>query len=210
MFRSVWSTIQLRSGASSQPITGSFHFGVKSIMTERDGVFGVAVFGDEESGPGIWAEGGGVCASVGIESFPEEGGVQPLGVEEPAQAADGDAAEAAGPAHVAERVCALTGFDLRDAGGEGASWFRPERLLCRNFVRGRVILCGDAAHVMSPIGGQGMNTGFADASLLGRLLPARLAEPATLARYRANAASVNNRAVFEIPGILQRILDGAS
>jgi len=35
---------------------------------------------------------------------------------------------------------------------------------------------------------------------------ARLTEPATLARYRANAAAVNNRAVFEIPDILERIL----
>src|ERR1700690_4366935 len=36
---------------------------------------------------------------------------------------------------------------------------------------------------------------------------AQLIEPATLARYRANAAALHNRAVFEIPEILQRILD---
>jgi UDP-N-acetylglucosamine:LPS N-acetylglucosamine transferase len=35
---------------------------------------------------------------------------------------------------------------------------------------------------------------------------AKLIEPATLARYRANAASLNNRAVFEIPGMLESIL----
>jgi 1,2-diacylglycerol 3-beta-galactosyltransferase len=35
---------------------------------------------------------------------------------------------------------------------------------------------------------------------------ARLIEPATLARYRANAAAIRNRAVFEVPDILQRIL----
>lgn len=35
---------------------------------------------------------------------------------------------------------------------------------------------------------------------------AKLIEPATLARYRANAASLENRAVFEIPGILETIL----
>jgi hypothetical protein len=36
---------------------------------------------------------------------------------------------------------------------------------------------------------------------------ARLIEPATLAHYRANAAALHNRAVFEIPEILQKILD---
>jgi 1,2-diacylglycerol 3-beta-galactosyltransferase len=37
-----------------------------------------------------------------------------------------------------------------------------------------------------------------------------LIEPATLARYRANAARIQNRAVFEIPEILERILKPAS
>jgi len=36
---------------------------------------------------------------------------------------------------------------------------------------------------------------------------ARLIEPAVLARYRANAAAIHNRAVFEIPGILEQILE---
>lgn len=36
---------------------------------------------------------------------------------------------------------------------------------------------------------------------------AKLIEPASLARYRANAASLKNRAVFEIPGMLEKILE---
>ena len=36
---------------------------------------------------------------------------------------------------------------------------------------------------------------------------AELIEPATLARYRANAAALHNRAVFEIPDILERIFE---
>ncbi|MGD0965832.1 MAG: glycosyltransferase [Candidatus Acidiferrales bacterium] len=36
---------------------------------------------------------------------------------------------------------------------------------------------------------------------------AQLVEPAILSRYRANAAALHNRAVFEIPEILQKILD---
>ena len=36
---------------------------------------------------------------------------------------------------------------------------------------------------------------------------AQLIEPAALARYRANAAALHNRAVFEIPDILEQILE---
>ncbi len=35
----------------------------------------------------------------------------------------------------------------------------------------------------------------------------QMIEPATLARYRANAAALENTAVFEIPGMLQKILE---
>jgi hypothetical protein len=38
---------------------------------------------------------------------------------------------------------------------------------------------------------------------------AQLIQPSTLARYRANAAALHNRAVFEIPEILQKILNGS-
>jgi 2-polyprenyl-6-methoxyphenol hydroxylase-like FAD-dependent oxidoreductase len=37
--------------------------------------------------------------------------------------------------------------------------------------KGRVLLCGDAAHVHSPAGGQGMNTGIQDAVALADVLP---------------------------------------
>ncbi|MBN2738219.1 MAG: FAD-dependent monooxygenase [Spirochaetales bacterium] len=38
------------------------------------------------------------------------------------------------------------------------------------FFKGRVLFLGDAAHTISPIGGQGMNTGIADAELADALL----------------------------------------
>ena len=36
---------------------------------------------------------------------------------------------------------------------------------------------------------------------------AQMIEPAKLDHYRANAAALNNQAVFEIPGMIERILE---
>jgi 2-polyprenyl-6-methoxyphenol hydroxylase-like FAD-dependent oxidoreductase len=51
-----------------------------------------------------------------------------------------------------------------------SSRFRVHHRVAAAFRRGPVFLAGDAAHVHSPAGGQGMNTGIQDAVLLGRLL----------------------------------------
>lgn len=48
--------------------------------------------------------------------------------------------------------------------------FAVRKLLAGSYVQGRVVLAGDAAHLMSPVGGQGMNTGFADAAWLAPVL----------------------------------------
>jgi 2-polyprenyl-6-methoxyphenol hydroxylase-like FAD-dependent oxidoreductase len=42
-----------------------------------------------------------------------------------------------------------------------------ERKQAARYRDGRVFIAGDAAHVHSPLGGQGMNTGIADAMNLG-------------------------------------------
>jgi 2-polyprenyl-6-methoxyphenol hydroxylase-like FAD-dependent oxidoreductase len=52
-------------------------------------------------------------------------------------------------------------------------WFSSYRVhhrLARSFRQGSVLLAGDAAHVHSPVGGQGMNTGLQDAHHLANLL----------------------------------------
>ncbi len=69
-----------------------------------------------------------------------------------------------------DRVKARTGVDVRAETAAGLSEFHPRCRLSRRYFRGRVVLCGDAAHVLSPIGGQGMNTGLADAEFLSEAL----------------------------------------
>lgn len=46
------------------------------------------------------------------------------------------------------------------------SVFRIQRRLASDYRAGRVLLAGDAAHIHSPFGGQGMNTGIGDAENL--------------------------------------------
>ena len=62
-----------------------------------------------------------------------------------------------------ERLTSILG-DVPDLGEpRWLSQFSVQRRLAQHFRRNRVFLAGDAAHVQSPLGAQGMNTGLADA-----------------------------------------------
>ncbi len=68
------------------------------------------------------------------------------------------------------------------------AWTAAFRIHCRQvaeYRRGRVLLCGDAAHIHSPVGGQGLNTGIQDAHNLAWKL-------ALLVRGRAKAAVLDS------------------
>ena len=70
-------------------------------------------------------------------------------------------------AEVARQLEERTGFDpslMRDP--EWVTSFRIHRRLADRYRAGRILLAGDAAHVHSPFGGQGMNTGIGDAENL--------------------------------------------
>ncbi|WP_328430449.1 FAD-dependent oxidoreductase [Streptomyces sp. NBC_00443] len=62
-----------------------------------------------------------------------------------------------------------------------ASDFRPRAALADRFRDGRVFLAGDAAHIHSPAGGQGLNTSVQDAYNLGWKLGAVLRDGADAA-----------------------------
>jgi 2-polyprenyl-6-methoxyphenol hydroxylase-like FAD-dependent oxidoreductase len=60
------------------------------------------------------------------------------------------------------------------------NWFSTYRVhhrVAHSFRKGRAFLLGDAAHIHSPVGGQGMNTGIGDAVNLAWKLAASLKEP---------------------------------
>jgi 4,5-epoxidase len=70
-------------------------------------------------------------------------------------------------AEVARLLGERTGCDpslVRDP--EWVTSFRVHRRLADTYRNGRILLAGDAAHVHSPFGGQGMNTGIGDAENL--------------------------------------------
>ena len=57
-----------------------------------------------------------------------------------------------------------------------SSRFRLHHRVASVYRKGNIFVMGDAAHVHSPAGGQGMNTGLVDAVVLGRLLAGVLKE----------------------------------
>jgi 2-polyprenyl-6-methoxyphenol hydroxylase-like FAD-dependent oxidoreductase len=91
-----------------------------------------------------------------------------------------------------ERI-AGTDFDMTEQ--RWSSRFLSERRQARHYRVGRVFLAGDAAHVHSPLGGQGMNTGIQDAFNLGWKLaaavhgqaPASLLDSYETERHRVGA-----------------------
>ena len=82
--------------------------------------------------------------------------------------------------------------DIRLHKPEWSSFWRANIRLVDRYREGRVFLAGDAAHIHSPAGGQGMNTGIQDANNLGWKLAAvaKGASPALLDSYEAERRPV--------------------
>lgn len=126
-------------------------------------------FADATSDAGtamIYLEPGGV-----VESFPLPGTGRRW-VAHTGSAGTTDAQLAADPATLAALVGRRTGAVIDPATSTMISAFRVRRRTAERMVRGRVVLIGDAAHEISPIGGQGITLGWLDALALAPLLEA--------------------------------------
>ncbi|MEU2062334.1 FAD-dependent monooxygenase [Streptomyces sp. NPDC013455] len=128
----------------------------------------------------------GLCPLAGTEDFQLQARLAED--EEPDPSPDG----------IRKLVARRTHLDAGDVTEvRWASGFRPRAALADRFRAGRVFLAGDAAHVHSPAGAQGLNTSVQDAYNLGWKLGAVLRDGAPdrlLDTYeeerRANAAAM--------------------
>ena len=72
-----------------------------------------------------------------------------------------------------------TGVEVEADANSMLSAFDVRSRIARRMVQGRAVLVGDAAHEISPIGGQGMNLGWLDAQALAPIMVAALQGQAT-------------------------------
>lgn len=103
-----------------------------------------------------------------VESFPLPGGVRRWVAHLDEAAVDPSARD------LAKAIAERTGADLDPSTCTMLSAFTVTERLAARIVVGHVVLAGDAAHEVSPIGGQGMTLGWLDAEAFAPLIAADL------------------------------------
>jgi 2-polyprenyl-6-methoxyphenol hydroxylase-like FAD-dependent oxidoreductase len=90
----------------------------------------------------------------------------------------------------------VLGTDFGMYGPRWSSRFHSDERQVQRYRVGRVFLAGDAAHVHSPAGGQGMNTGLQDAANLSwKLVSALTGGPDLLDSYQAERRPVGAKVI---------------
>ncbi|HYW33996.1 MAG TPA: NAD(P)/FAD-dependent oxidoreductase [Balneolaceae bacterium] len=77
---------------------------------------------------------------------------------------------------IERRIQQRINHDLRGTENFMLSSFGVQKKFAKTMNKNRILLAGDAAHVISPIGGQGMNLGWLDAWDLSQVLQKKLAD----------------------------------
>lgn len=102
---------------------------------------------------------------------------------------------------LAKLVLERLGYDLFGIKSTMLSSFGVQHFMAETFAKGRILLAGDAAHVVSPIGGQGMNLGWLDCQNLAMQLHALLGsknelnyDPSILKKYSLRQKKIVKKA----------------
>ncbi|MEP9368188.1 FAD-dependent monooxygenase [Xanthobacter sp. VNH20] len=90
--------------------------------------------------------------------------------------------------HVQAVLRRVTGLDVTVSALKLATTWTDRAFQATEYRRGRVLLAGDAAHIHSPLGGQGLNLGLGDAMNLGWKLAATIQGHAPVALLDSYAA----------------------
>lgn len=114
-------------------------------------------------------------------------------------------------AEIAGTWTRITGEDLSGGSLIWADAFGDASWLATGYRRGRMLLAGDAAHRMMPIGGQALNTGLQDAANLGWKLGAQVrgwAPPGLLDSYHTERHPAAGRVLANVEAQKLLLLGG--
>ncbi|HEX6342441.1 FAD-dependent monooxygenase [Umezawaea sp.] len=158
----------------------------------------------ERDSVAVWLSGEDLLAA-----FPLPGGVWRLMAPAPSGFADDGDVTATMAGLLRDRAA------LPDAEITSTAWtssFRFHRRLADTYRAGRVLLAGDAAHIHSPFGGQGLNTGLGDAENLAwklALVASGHAGAALLDTYEAERRPVAEGVLSTTSGATRLIVGGS-